>query len=1289
MQPSWKAVMEVTKTAMAQNDFPLVWGTDLVTCIHKHGIGLPSVELSSVLVHCLVTNASYASSTATIWTYIQHAMSCQMVSVLHMLALLTSRILPSRHQQPENYRMYLELTSTFVFSLSSTKLMLCRDRVVKAVDEALQLSNSPDTPITEVGIVIVHFLFALMARLAESVYEDWKSNEGSIHGRTMESGTAGHEEKHEMGLEQLKKTNSLAAVHLMAKIIQNKRTADLLRIARRNLQDQWTLFVQRLQLLESLTNDPSSKAPKEAMDALGQLANAIQQGLHQEWRSSQMPVIHALLPSSCRSSSFGNAGGLGYSSPWLPFDIYMEAAMEGRRLSQRSNAEILADVMKAMQSVHAANWVDLFLGLWTAGLRLVKRDRESMEGPNTHVESRLCMLLSILPLAAGIVIEEEERGQPHPENISGDDKDRKIPGGRRAALETCLQVLGQFESLLVPPTAAVTAANQVAAKVAAFVSTGGQKMNVEISNSVGTMRHLIVDSCVSRGLLDNSAYFWLVTGGQLANIPSSPSQPSPWSVFMDGAPFSGSLRVALMSCPAGSVAELEKVYKTAIVGPEEERAAAASILCGASLIRSWNVQEYAVHFAVQLLSPPVAENWGGNSNPLIGHAPMLYAALQGMNTADAMNVLSLFGMFPELAASLLPICEVFGSLSNSKPVATVAGEDVTAHMLFSVAFLQLVKLWKFHRPPLEHCLLGSGASLGADLSLEYLLQLRNMQLASPSDRFGKQRMQVLGSTYTPSSGSVVSLDSFPRLQIWYMQHQACISATVSGLLRNNPMHQVGDRLLAMMFKKVNKSSPGPTPGISGSPSEDVSGRPILCAWDIIAAVPNVLEYSLTACAHGSLSPRDLTTGLRELVDYLPGAIATIVSYCSAETTRGLWKYASMNGQDWPSPAANLLTIQGEVKDILAAVGVHIPNPTGSGGGNAPVSLPLPLAALIGLTITFKLDRAGDTLLSVAGPGLESCSGAGPWFSMQVVAALWAQKVRRWHDYIVFISSCSVFKHNKPAMLQLLKSCFAVTLSSSPSLGSKLQMNGGVGALLGSWSAYGPEPVAPGIVYLRSYVFFHDIMFLSDEILILVAEAARELGTQGDFNKESLVGLGSRLRCVQASLPNSMARAVQASSLGASLLYVSGGAILVAKLFTDSIPTWFLSGKGSKGIHSTGGLILEGYAIAHFVLLSGALAWGVSGSSAVHLQAENTGIPSQIQRHYVLGAHMDFLASGLGGEIFISCEQTLWRSYVVGFLALMVTCTPMWILELKLDTLQKLATGNNGSKWNEYVGSRRT
>jgi hypothetical protein len=68
------------------------------------------------------------------------------------------------------------------------------------------------------------------------------------------------------------------------------------------------------------------------------------------------------------------------------------------------------------------------------------------------------------------------------------------------------------------------------------------------------MRHLIVDSCVARGLLDKSAYFWLITGSPLANIPASPAQPSLWSVFMDGAPLTGSLRTALISSPAGRYA---------------------------------------------------------------------------------------------------------------------------------------------------------------------------------------------------------------------------------------------------------------------------------------------------------------------------------------------------------------------------------------------------------------------------------------------------------------------------------------------------------------------------------------------------------------------------------------------------------------------------------------------------------------------------------------------------------------------------------------------------------------
>lgn len=108
-------------------------------------------------------------------------------------------------------------------------------RVVKAVDEALQLSPSAEAPITEVGAVIVHFLFALVAQLAEAVFEDWKMIRGPIHGQMMSLGADGHEDNYEKNLEQLKKNNSLAAVHLMARLMHNKRTVGLLRLARRNL----------------------------------------------------------------------------------------------------------------------------------------------------------------------------------------------------------------------------------------------------------------------------------------------------------------------------------------------------------------------------------------------------------------------------------------------------------------------------------------------------------------------------------------------------------------------------------------------------------------------------------------------------------------------------------------------------------------------------------------------------------------------------------------------------------------------------------------------------------------------------------------------------------------------------------------------------------------------------------------------------------------------------------------------------------------------------------------------
>lgn len=66
-------------------------------------------------------------------------------------------------------------------------------------------------------------------------------------------------------------------------------------------------------------------------------------------------------------------------------------------------------------------------------------------------------------------------------------------------------------------------------------------------------------------------------------------------------------------------------------------------------------------------------------------------------------------------------------------------------------------------------------------------------------------------------------------------------------------------------------------------------------------------------------------GLKDLADFLPASLATIVSYFSAEVSRGVWKPVFMNGTDWPSPAANLSNVEEKIKKILAATGVDVPS----------------------------------------------------------------------------------------------------------------------------------------------------------------------------------------------------------------------------------------------------------------------------------------------------------------------------------------------------------------------------
>lgn len=187
--------------------------------------------------------------------------------------------------------------------------------------------------------------------------------------------------------------------------------------------------------------------------------------------------------------------------------------------------------------------------------------------------------------------------------------------------------------------------------------------------------------------------------------------------------------------------------------------------------------------------------------------------------------------------------------------------------MFSNAFTLLLRLWKFHHPPYVQDV----PPMGSQLTPEYLLLVRNTFLLSsgksPKDQFKCKRI----SKILRVSADPIVMDSFPKLKRWYRQHQECIASTLSGLVHGSPVHQIVDSLLSLMFRRINKSGASLTSSTSGSANSSGSGvedfmiRLKVPAWDVMEASPFVLDAALTACAYGRLSPRELATGLCNLL----------------------------------------------------------------------------------------------------------------------------------------------------------------------------------------------------------------------------------------------------------------------------------------------------------------------------------------------------------------------------------------------------------------------------------------
>nr|GMD68260.1 mediator of RNA polymerase II transcription subunit 33A [Ipomoea batatas] len=1291
----WDDVLELTKVAQEKGCDPLVWAIQVSSHLSSAGAPLPSIELA----HLLVSHICWENNVPSAWKLLEKALALKIVPSLIVFPLLSNRVIPNRHLRPAAFRLYLELLKRHIFTLKMHVSMPINEKVMDYLDSVLHFSQIFGRRAEEHGTLVIDIIFSTVFQLLDASLDD----EGLLQ-LTPEKKSRWLNKPEDMDLdgfnsydaekfehkERLKSMNTVMCVELIGQFLRNKVTSRILYLARQNMPAHWGDFIQRIELLIA---NSSALQNSEVLtpDGLRQLTSGVHNLLSRDCRVNSLRDSQALMASKPLATCAGLFLGTSCSSFWLPLDLVLEDAIDGSQVSATSAIEIITGLVKSLQAINCTSWHETFLGLWMAVLRFVQRERDPIEGPVPRLDTRLCMLFSITTLVIADLIEEEESADPNGIEHSMDGRfEKQAYGQRRKDLISSLQSLAGYQSLLIPPESVISAANQAAAKAMMLVSginIGSayfECINLKDmpTNCSGNLYHLIIEACIARKLLDTSVYFWPgYVNGRINQLPHSlPTQVPGWSSFLKDSMLTPVMVNALVSSPASSLAELEKIFEMAVKGSDDEKIAAATILCGASLIRGWNIQEHTVYFITRLLSPPVPAGYCGKDSHLICYAPMLNVLLVGIAPVDCVQIFSLHGMVPQLAGSLMTICEVFGSCVPDVSWKLPGGEEISAHAVFSNAFALLLKLWRFNHPPIEYGV-GDVPPVGCQLTPEYLLLVRNSHLVSLGNILKDPHRRRLAAVVNSSSPNPIFVDSFPKLKVWYRQHLACIASTLSGLVNGTPVHQTVDVLLNMMFRKINRGSQSLTSVTSGSSSssgqsEDTYPRPKLPAWDILEAVPFVADAALTACAHGKLSPRELCTGLKDLADFLPASLATIVSYFSAEVTRAIWKPAFMNGTDWPSPAANLSNVEEQIKKILAATGVDVPSLVA--GGSSPATLPLPLAAFLSLTITYKLDKASQRFLNLAGPALESLAAGCPWPCMPIVASLWTQKAKRWSDFLVFSASRTVFLHNNDAVVQLLKSCFSATIGTNASSSSITSSNGGIGALLGhgfgSHFQGGISPVAPGILYLRVYRSLRDIMFLREEIVSVLLQSVRDIAFSGLPRErlEKLKKAKNGLKYGNVSLVTAITKVKVAASLGASLMWLSGGFGLVQSLIKEILPSWFLSVHTSEqGVGDSAGIVpmLQGYALAYFTILCVVFAWGIDSSTS-----------ASKRRPKILCRHMEFLASALDGEISLGCDPGTWRAYVSGFLSLMVGCTPSWVCEVNVELLKRLSKGLR--QWNE-------
>eukprot|EP00898_Chlorokybus_atmophyticus_P007537 jgi/Chlat1/7785/Chrsp66S07253 len=1212
LERSWKA-----------GNVAAAWVVDTRGCLERLGSQLPSREVADLLINRFCHDLP---ASALLVSYLQHALGTGLVSGLYVFSILPERVLPLRKQKPQLYEAFLVMAAAFAPRLSPEADAADLTRVTAGeaamlVDHDASMKCSfDDSSCNSVTAV----LLKLTAQIVSATSEDWRELK---EFRTPDDA-------------DLASHNTMRAAALIAAIMLKPKSARLLWIASRSCPQEWQEFEEKIRNLQALPSF-QSRPLSPLMAAIERVNTAIRNLFgNQLWR--ELPSVQLLATTKDRSLTKGSLGSVQTSVSAMLSEVLVERLVLDTRQWMVPAAQQLAKEIVTTKMVTGDSWQQVIASLWIAALRMVQRGKLGAGS----LELRLTVLLNTIPAALVGLLHQQLPQQDQAFSIQQATSQEDIT----KLVSDVLPQLAAFPTLLSPPAAVLAACTQARA-----LSTGQPQystaFNTDATNADGDLLDLLIGTCKESGLVPST----LQRSQRLSKVMEQQGLPEkpPASVLVMG--------VDVAKVPAaGSLRDLQTAYTDALAVSNEGVTQAACV-CN-TVLREYQFQAEAIQLLLQLLRPePSSTDASYPGCHLLEHSVRLFAVMTTLACGNFLEIINLHGQLPQLAAALVPICDVFGgcptTIHSHAASASMPGSStllhnkftrcqppsnaghVRAEAIFSSALLLLMRMLEVFAPP------GNSPShrMSSDAHVEddlwdvvtkrwwgtcrlYAAMLFGLmahwpetEMGVPTDARGpyaaKESLHEVD--YTISSG----LGCFRQ---WISAYRAGALAPAIASPASQRAQAMVDLVLAVLFEKHVPGAADQLQALRINAASTVQS-----SWEILLIAPAVVREALMACAGSRIGPSALLTGLSQFIAHTPAVAMAVTAFLCTEAHAGDWLTIPLSNTDFPSaiPPSDWQAMQTLIATAASSGGLfndsQLADPTPAFSTTSVISFPC--ATLLSVLARLPPHLVPQIYTTVA-PLIMRMASFSPPPMLPIASARLAGSDAHPRAMMAFEAAALSCGSCMSLMRQAVRRCFAP-------------------AYIARWHDSVLRET-PWMLLSRVFAVYPESRS-HPALMQIVVSSVQDLANE----PHSIVpGADSAKQlAAMASGP------VKAGMLAGALLHLDCGAAFPDQLLNQLIPL-ILKQTTESGLAAT----LVGYSLSLLAATATAVSMGATKSDDVDMSCQ-----------LLLAKHWRFIAGLLQNSRSDVDRQMASESYAIGFVTIAAVRLPAWLQHIPADALTQL------------------